>query len=79
MNLFRSSSIIPTLKSRKGSNFTTLEKTSEQERIEIIKTGFQLQAEGRISLKKYYEGVSEPKRTVYSNRKVETIQFPHQI
>ena len=28
---------------------------SEQEKIEIIQTGFQLQAEGKISLKKYYE------------------------
>ena len=27
-----------------------------QERIEIIQRGFQLQAEGKISLKKYYEG-----------------------
>jgi len=38
-----------------GSNFTTLGKISEQERIEIIKTGFQRQAEGKISLKKYSE------------------------
>ncbi len=28
----------------------------EQEKIEIIQRGFQLQAEGKISLKKYYEG-----------------------
>jgi len=28
---------------------------SEEERVEIIKKGFQLQAEGKISLKKYYE------------------------
>jgi hypothetical protein len=28
---------------------------SEDEKIEIIKTGFQLQAESKISLKKYYE------------------------
>jgi len=40
-------------------NFITLSKISEEEQIEIIKLGFQLQAEGRISLKKYYEGVSE--------------------
>jgi len=33
---------------------------SEEEKIEIIKLGFQLQSEGKISLKKYYEGVSEP-------------------
>jgi len=38
-----------------GSNFTTLGKIPEQERIEIIQRGFQLQAEGKISLKKYYE------------------------
>ena len=30
-------------------------RISEDEKIEIIKTGFQLQAEGKISLKKYYE------------------------
>jgi len=36
-------------------NFITLGKISEKEKIEIIKTGFQLQAEGKISLKKYYE------------------------
>jgi hypothetical protein len=29
------------------------------EKIEIIKTGFQLQAEGKISLKKYYESTEE--------------------
>ena len=28
---------------------------SKQNRIEIIQRGFQLQAEGKISLKKYYE------------------------
>jgi len=38
------------------SNFITLGKISEQEKIEIIQTGFQRQAEGKISLKKYYEG-----------------------
>jgi hypothetical protein len=36
-------------------NFITLGKISEQERVEIIQTGFQRQAEGKISLKKYYE------------------------
>ena len=30
-------------------------KILEDEQIEIIKLGFQLQAEGKISLKKYYE------------------------
>jgi hypothetical protein len=38
-----------------GSNFITLGKISEKEKIEIIKLGFQRQAEGKISLKKYYE------------------------
>ena len=41
-------------------NFITLSKITEQERMEIIQTGFQLQAPGKISLKKYYE-------TTYSN------------
>ena len=39
-----------------GSNFITLGKISEEDKIEIIKLGFQLQNEGKISLKKYYEG-----------------------
>jgi hypothetical protein len=36
-------------------NFITLGKISEEDKIEIIKLGFQLQAQGTISLKKYYE------------------------
>jgi len=36
-------------------NFITLSNLSEQEKIEIIKLGFQLQNQGEISLKKYYE------------------------
>ena len=40
-------------------NFITLGKISEQEKIEIIQKGFQLQAEGKISLKKYYETTQE--------------------
>jgi hypothetical protein len=36
-------------------NFITFGKISEDEKIEIIKTGFQLQAESKISFKKYYE------------------------
>jgi len=72
MNLFRVSIKSLPLNLEKGlhgSNFTTSEATSavwrslgkisEQERIQIIKTGFQRQAEGKISLKKYSEGVSE--------------------
>ena len=39
-------------------NFITLGKITEEEKIEIIKLGFQLQNEGKISLKKYYEGNS---------------------
>ena len=37
------------------ANFITLGKILEQEKIEIIKLGFQLNQEGKISLKKYYE------------------------
>jgi len=40
---------------QKKENFITLGKISEAEKIEIIKLGFQLQAKGKISLKKYYE------------------------
>jgi len=36
-------------------NFITLGNISEEEKIEIIQRGFQLQKEGRISLKNYYE------------------------
>lgn len=42
-------------KAKNIPNFITLSNLSENEKIEIIKTGFQLQAEGKISLKKYYE------------------------
>ena len=37
------------------SSFKNLKDIPEEEIIEIIKTGFQLQAQGKISLKKYYE------------------------
>ena len=50
-----------------GSNFITLGKISEQERIEIIQRGFQLQAEGKISLKKYYES-KDPNSLFQSKR-----------
>ena len=40
-------------------NFITLGNISEQEQIEIIKTEFQLQAESKISLKKYYESTQK--------------------
>ena len=50
--------MISTLKQNKTeneSNFVTLSQISEKERVEIIQKGFQLQAEGKISLKKYYQ------------------------
>lgn len=40
-------------------NFITLKQIPEQERVEIIQTGFQRQAEGKIWLKKYYESPQE--------------------
>jgi hypothetical protein len=43
-------------KGQNQPNFITLGKISEEDKIEIIKLGFQLQNEGKISLKKYYEG-----------------------
>jgi len=56
-------------KAQNHSNFITLGKIAEQERIEIIQKGFQLQAiakqyvallrEGKISLKKYYESTDQ--------------------
>jgi hypothetical protein len=36
-------------------NFITLGNLSEEEKIEIIQRGFQLNQQGKISLKKYYE------------------------
>jgi hypothetical protein len=36
-----------------------LGKISEQEKVKILEKGFQLQAEGKISLKKYYENTEE--------------------
>ena len=46
-------------KAQNWSNFVTLSQISQQERVEIIKKGFQLQAEGKISLKKYYESTDQ--------------------
>jgi hypothetical protein len=57
-------------------NLITLGKIPEEEQIEIIKTGFQLKAEGKISLKKYYEG-TDPNSLVQSKGysiKYETIR-----
>ena len=42
-------------------HFIKLSNLNQQEKIEIIKLGFQLQAEGKISLKNYYE----PKLATY--------------
>ena len=42
-----------------GNNFITLGKITEEEKIKIIQTGFQLQNQGKISLKKYYETTQE--------------------
>ena len=40
-------------------NFMTLEKICEEDKIEIIKLGFLTSQEGKLSLKKYYEGKGE--------------------
>ena len=41
------------------NRFTTLGKISEEKKAKIIEKGFQLEAEGKISLKKYYESRQE--------------------
>ena len=46
-------------KDQNEPNFITLGKISEAEKIEIIKRGFQLQNQGKLSFKKYYEGTEE--------------------
>ena len=46
-------------KAKNESNFVTLSQMAEEEKIEIIQRGFQLQAQGTISLKKYYESTQE--------------------
>jgi hypothetical protein len=61
-----------------------LSNLSEQEKIEIIRLGFQLQAiakqyvallrEGKISLKKYYERVSEA-NSLFQVNEVNRIQY----
>ena len=40
-------------------NFITLATISEEDKLGIIKNGFQLYHEGKISLKKYYESRQE--------------------
>jgi hypothetical protein len=42
--------------SQNKANFITLGKISEQQKIEIIQKGFQLNQEDKISLKEYYQG-----------------------
>ena len=42
-------------KAQNEDDFTTLSKISEEDKIQIFKTGFRLKLEGKISLKKYYE------------------------
>jgi hypothetical protein len=59
-----------TLKQNKAeneSNFVTLSQISEEERVEIIKKGFQLNQQGLISLKKYYES-TDPNSLFQSKR-----------
>jgi hypothetical protein len=46
-------------KAKNESNFVTLSQMAEEEKIEIIQRGFQLQAQETISLKKYYESTQE--------------------
>jgi hypothetical protein len=46
-------------KDQNGSNFIPLGKISEEDSIEIIKTGFRLNQEREISWKKYYESTDE--------------------
>ena len=46
-------------KAQTEHNFITLGKISEQEKVEIIKLGFQLNQDEKISLKKYYEEKGE--------------------
>jgi hypothetical protein len=40
-------------------NFILLSQVSEQHKTEIIKTGFRLNQERKIFLKKYYEGIGK--------------------
>ena len=42
-----------------GANFITLGKISEDEQIEIIQLGFQLNKEGKIYFKKYYQSTDQ--------------------
>ena len=42
-----------------GPNFVTLSQISEEEKLDISKRDFQLNQEGKISLKKYSQGTDE--------------------
>ncbi len=57
-------------KDQNRPNFITLGKISEEEKIEIIQRGFQLQAEGKLSLKKYYGIMKAQIQIVYFILKV---------
>jgi len=46
-------------KDKNQDNFITLSQILEQDKIEIIQLGFQLQTEKKISLKKYDEGTEK--------------------
>ena len=46
-------------KGQNDHNFITLGKTSEQEKVDINKLGFQRNQEKKISLKNYYQGKGE--------------------
>ena len=48
-----------TKKPQSEQNFITLGKIPEKDKIAIIKLGFQLNKEGKISLKKYYQSTEE--------------------
>ena len=61
-------------KAQNRVNFITLGRISEQEKIEIIQRGFQLQAEGKISLKKYYESTG---RVISDCERSEQIQIAY--
>lgn len=51
--------IAPQTKAQNDHSFIPSGKISEQEKVEIIKLGFQRNQEKKISLKKYYEGKGE--------------------
>ena len=64
----QSDSTLKQNKAENESNFVTLSQIAEQEKIEIIQTGFQLQAEGKISLKKYYESTVSEANSLFQSK-----------